>query len=146
MRKPIRLFAIVLTMALANAAQAGVAITAANISTNNVVNSARTVTSNGHKSQQHKAPAIPEHPKVDPDVLKELFIGSKLVQCFEKGLCVDVDTSKPTETPPVYAVGFQVVFDPEVMDKLALTPEEFLLYRKPIGELYDELVRQKGLL
>lgn len=83
-----------------------------------------------------------KHPDINPDVLKELFMTSTLVQC-DASACWDAVT-KIEHDRIIEGSGYSVVFDDTALAQLKLTTEEFNSYKPYVQSLMIGVAAELG--
>lgn len=130
MRKPIRLFAMAMIMATANATTVFANVPeVSRIQTNQAVEVA------------HAPVESPPAGNVNPDILRDLFVNSILIKCEEQK-CVNVAAgiSYPI-TEEGYAEGYSVVIEGDVLERNNLSKEQLWEYYPWLSDLYQILYK-----
>lgn len=83
-----------------------------------------------------------QHPDINPDVLKELFMSSTLIQCDEKG-CWDAVTKVPHETI-MSGEGWAVQYDVPTLNRLEMSDEKLEPYIDPLMSLMRSVAKDLG--
>lgn len=83
-----------------------------------------------------------EHPEINPDVLKELFMSSTLIQCNETG-CWDAVTKAPHETI-MTVEGWAVQYDVPTLNRLEMTDAKLEPYIDPLMSLMRSVAKDLG--
>jgi hypothetical protein len=83
-----------------------------------------------------------KHPDLNPDVLKDLFMTSTLVQC-DASACWDAVTKFEHEKIMDVA-GYAIVYSDTALQRLQLTPEEFDTYKPYVLSLMTQVASDLG--
>lgn len=130
MRKPIRLFAMAIILATANATTVFA----------NVPEVSR-VQPNQAVEVAHAPVELPPAGNVNPDILRDLFVNSILIKCEEQK-CVNVAAGIPYPiTEEGYAEGYSVVIEGDVLERNKLSKEQLWEYYPWLSDLYQILYK-----